>query len=571
MISRQTTTIRDPGLGIVPANAGNIQVKLGICNKGAPNTVYSAGGVTPAKDAVGSGPLLECAAQALQVGAASGLGGQCLLVPLTPSTYGTVTGGFALTGSGTGTVTGSKGPEQVVKVKIILGGTPGTMTFQVAIGSGAYSTTITSGSDPYTLQVTGQYLTKLAFGNVTYVLGDIYTLNLDGTVTRTGSGPATALDTSTHSPVDSYDIRVAITRAGALGAAAFKYSLDGANTYSAEIGVPAGGKYVIPGTGIVLTFAGTFVADDVYAGTATAASFGTSDVTAGFTALLASPLKWGFFHLVGPAATAAAAATLAAIVETQMLAAKAAFRYVRGVIECAQGESDSTIVGTTSLTSFVSEDGRVSIACGDGYVTSQLTGRKERRNGAWAATARYGATKLSSHPGQREGSNGGGALRNVTSLVRDEYKTPALDSIRLLTLQSDPDVSGYFVTDGMTMAQAGSDFSSFMNGRVMDRICVVARAAIGKYLNKDIRLNASGFIDERDAQDIEDEVKAALRSTVFADGDVSQPPECVVSRTDNILSTSTLTVDVSAIPKGYARIINTTLGFTNPALRAAAA
>jgi hypothetical protein len=43
-----------------------------------------------------------------------------------------------------------------------------------------------------------------------------------------------------------------------------------------------------------------------------------------------------------------------------------------------------------------------------------------------------------------------------------------------------------------------------------------------------------------------------------------------VSRTDNILSTSTVNVEVSVIPKGYARIINLTLGFKNPALRAAA-
>jgi hypothetical protein len=567
MISRLNATIRDPGLGIAPANTGRLQMKFGVCNKGAPNTVYSAGGVNPAKDAIGSGPAFEAGAQVLDVA-----GGPVLFTPVTPSTYGTVTGAFTLVGSATATVTGSKGPEQIVRVKIILGGALATMTFQVAIGSGAYGSTVTSGADPYTYQVPGQYFTKLAFAVGTYVTNDIYTLNLDGTVTRTGTGTATLLDGSTHSPVDAYDIRILITKAGALGAAAFQYSLDGGNTYNAggDIGVPAAGKYVIPGTGIVLTFSGTFVAADLYSGTATAASFGTSDLNSAFTAALASPLKWKLFHVVGTAANAAACATLASAVEAQCLAAKAVFKYIRGVIECPQSESDSTIA--TALASFVSEDGRVSIYCGDVYLQSRVTGRKDKRNGAWAYMARLSATKLSSHPGQVERSNGGGALRNVTSIIRNEFNTPALDAARFVTTRDYAEIeSGYFITDGVTFAAAGSDFSSIMNGRVMDRICDVTRAVVINYLNKDIRVDGdTGYIDERDAQDIEDEVRAQLRATIFAEDEVSTPPECAVSRTDNILSTSTVNVEVSVIPKGYARIINLTLGFKNPALRAAA-
>src|SRR5690242_266388 len=122
MISRLNAVIRDPGLGIAPANTGRLQMKFGVVNKGTPNTVYSAGGVNPAKDAVGSGPAFEAGAQVLDVA-----GGPVLFTPVTPSTYGTVTGGFSLTGSGTGTVTGSKGPEQIVRVKIILGGALATM------------------------------------------------------------------------------------------------------------------------------------------------------------------------------------------------------------------------------------------------------------------------------------------------------------------------------------------------------------------------------------------------------------------------------------------------------------
>jgi hypothetical protein len=43
------------------------------------------------------------------------------------------------------------------------------------------------------------------------------------------------------------------------------------------------------------------------------------------------------------------------------------------------------------------------------------------------------------------------------------------------------------------------------------------------------------------------------------------------NRTDNILSTQTLRVSGRCRPLGYAKTINLTLGFTNPALVAAAA
>lgn len=66
------------------------------------------------------------------------------------------------------------------------------------------------------------------------------------------------------SPLNNYDAVVAITTAGAPGAAAFKYSLDGGNTYAGPYAVPASGIYDAVGTGLTLNFAGVFVAGDSY-------------------------------------------------------------------------------------------------------------------------------------------------------------------------------------------------------------------------------------------------------------------------------------------------------------------
>lgn len=554
--------IQDPGLGIVPASAGRTQVKLGFCQKGTPNGIYSAGSVQAAKDALGSGPMLDAVAQVLGVA-----GGPVLAVPLLPLTFGTVTSGFTLVGSGSGTVTGSKGPEQVVAVKIITGGALATATFQVKVGSGSYGSTITTGADPYTYQVPGQQFTKLAFATGTYVANDVYTLNLDGTVTRTGSGTSTLLDGSTHSPVDAYDIRVEIVTAGALGVGAFRYSLDGENNWSGNIQIPAGGKYVIPGTGVVLTFAGTFTLADKYTGVSTGPTCSNTEITAAFTALLANPSEWGFAHVMVTPSSAANAATLSATVAAQTTAAQAAYRYVRSIVECPSTESDSTI--SAAFASFA--DPRVGVCVGDVGLVSPLTGRTHRRNVSWTYTARLSAIKLSTHPGKTKAEDNSGALKNVRSIYRDEAATPLLDEARFVTARTIIGKPGYFITRGRMMASPGSDFGQIMNCRVMDRMCTIARSALIDELNNDVRINGeTGFIDERDAVEIESQVQAKEEAALKSAEDEISSVTVAVSRTDNLLSTSTCNVEISGVPKGYLETIKTNIGFKNPALSASA-
>lgn len=554
-------TIRDPGLGIVAASTGKIQVKAGPTQRGTVNTVLSAGSVNAARTAIGSGPVLEATAQVLTVA-----GGPVYMLPLLVTSLGSVTGAFALAGSGTGTVTGSKGPEQIVKVKIILGGTLTTATFQVAVGSGAYGSTITTGAGPYTYQVPGQQFTNVIFTAGTYVANDVFTINLDGTVTRVGSGTATLLDTSTHSPVDAYDIRVQILTAGGLGAGAFRYSLDGANNYSGSIGIPASGKYVIPDTGVVLTFAGTFTVDDLYTGVTTPPGFANGDLTTALVALRASPLAWGFVHVVGTPSSAANAVTLAGVVGVQTTAAEAEFRYVFALVECPQGESDATIAAAAA--SYV--DARIGIVVGDVDLISPLSGRRQRRNLAWAYAARLSAIKLSSHPGQASAENNGGPLKNVMALYRDERATPALDVARFVTAGNVVG-EGYFITRGKMMASTSSDYQQVMARRVMDRAETVARSGFFQYVNKDLRIDrATGFIDERDAQGIEANVNAKLEAALISEDEASSVAT-VVSRDDNLLSTSILNAEIEITPKGYSETIRVGIGFRNPALQTAAA
>lgn len=568
--------IRDPGLGVVPASAGKTQVKIGVSQAGTANAVYAAGSTQAAKKALGSGPLLEAVLQVLSKG-----GGPVLFVPASISSYGTVAGVgtgsglFKLEGAGTGTVTGSRGPENVVRVKVGTGGALGVATFQVAIGAGSagYGPLVTTGADPYTYTVPGQAFTKLAFAAGTYVAGDIYTLQLDGTVSRTGSGTATLLDGSTNSPVDAYDIWVQIMTPGGLGAGTFRYSLDAAETvdtraWTGSIGIPAGGKFVIPGTGIVLTFAGTFTLADVYKGTATAAGYTVSEFNTAANAILVNPSEWGLMHAVGKPANAAGALTLAAAMGAIMDTARAGFRFVRGVVECPQEEGDTTI--KTTFANFVHD--RVGVVVGDHDLVSIVSGRTERRSLAWSYMARLSGTKLSIHPGQLDTEDGGGPLRGVTRLYRDEFATPGLDDARFVTAQTYPGYPGYYIVRGMMMAQPGSDYEEIQNCRVMDRAATIIRSACLPYLNKPIRIDSeTGGIYEPDAQGIEAMVEQKLRNALLGSEDEASAANFTVSRTDDILATKTMSGEGDITPKGYPRTIRIDLGFVNPALQAAAA
>jgi hypothetical protein len=104
---------------------------------------------------------------------------------------------------------------------------------------------------------------------------------------------------------------------------------------------------VVPDTGLVFTFAGTQTVADTFTFTTTGATYTGSDFTNAMTAILADPRTWAFIHLIGQAASSAAAATLFATVDSQMSTAANAFRYVSCVYEWPQ-DTDANLISATA-------------------------------------------------------------------------------------------------------------------------------------------------------------------------------------------------------------------------------
>jgi len=166
-------TIQDGALGVVETNDTGVQAKIGVCSLGTPNQVYTFADPTALQAALGTGPLVEAAVEALQEG-----GGPIVCVPATPSVAGT---NGAVTHAGTGTsvmtVTGTPKDSYEVIAKVTNPGTvtAGDGTFQYSLDKGRTWSGDIAGTATYAVPNTGLTLNFTTASAATLVKDDTYT------------------------------------------------------------------------------------------------------------------------------------------------------------------------------------------------------------------------------------------------------------------------------------------------------------------------------------------------------------------------------------------------------------
>ena len=549
-------TVRDGGLGLVTPGTGKLQAKIGPCPLGVVNSV----GVVVDKDTLQKlygkgGPAPEAAALALDVAAGKSAG--VMMVPVNPSTYGTASA-VTHTGPGTGTMTVAIKPSQALQIRCIAGGSSSTSTWQTSTDGGVtWGATWTAAA---TTQLPGASFVTLAFGAGTAVTGDVVTIATTGT-TALASGTGTLVPTlSSACPLDAYTASIIITAGGALGVAMFTITLDGGTVTVGPQVIPASGTYVVPDTGLVLTFSGTFTAGDTYSFTTTTASFTNTDLTNAFNAMVADPRRPRFLHVVGAASSVANAAAQLAALDALMIGAVSSFEFMRALIEVPTDTDANTLAAFAASASV-----RVGACAAFHKVTSTLNGRVQSRNSAWSIAARAGSVAAQEDLGRVAS----GSLPGVVSLQRDEQATQGLDAGRFCTLRTMPGRNGFFITNGRLFANAGSDFIYWQYGIVMDQVSLAFNLSLVQFINETVRVNSDGTIAEKDAQAIEARLKSDIINQIDAGAVVDL--SVVVDRTVNVLSTSKLAVKCRAIPNGYAKFVDADVGFQNSSLSVKAA
>ncbi len=411
---------------------------------------------------------------------------------------------------------------------------------------------------------------------VIFIRTNATTLGSFGTIVTTGvtGTSVVAVDATTH-PNDDYEVAVRIVAGGVRGTAGITYqeSLDGGRTWSAVKALGVATSIIVAGSGgVAFTLAaGTLVANDTWSVRGNAPLWSAADLAAALDALKASNMPWEACLVVGPI-DATALSTIDG--KAAAMAALGKYRYFIGNTRMPNpGETEAAyktaldgIFGGLSSKS-------ISLWAGAAKVVSSVNYRKYRRPVAMPVAAMLANVSPEINIAQLDvGHLDGVEIRdsNGNPDEHDETINPGLDDSRFGTLRTWEGEAGVFANWPRIFASAGSDFQLVPFRRVMNIFCETLRGYMIRRIAKPIRVDkVTGYILEADALEIEAGAGAILRAVIMQKPMASKVA-FVLSRTDNLLSTQTLTGDGRLTPLGYPKFINLSLGFNNPALRVVA-
>jgi hypothetical protein len=404
--------------------------------------------------------------------------------------------------------------------------------------------------------------------------GPVYGLRMTGTappapistVTKTAVSSSTGTITVAGTPLDSYDVRVEIRVTGALGAAQFRYSLDGGLEYSEQIIAPSGGTYALANTGLTLTFvpgAGPIVFEkgDVHTFATVEQTFTTTTLATAMDVVLADNTGLAAIVLSGRIETASAAATIAAAAATHASALFQRYRPIRFMMDAG---GDIIATTKTAFASFTST--RVLRGYGRSILTSgkPIVGRGSPKASVVRAIAARAADSLISTDLAWYSA---GPLPGVQAITHNEYLQELMDGEGYATLRTHQGEPGFYITNARLSSPAGSDYQFWQHGRLMDVATATTYRALLPFLSSIIGTLADGTIDPLYAVIIEDKARDALR-TVLQDPDNAQGLQGHVSALDvkvdrktNVLASNTIKVKVAIRPHAYAKFIVNELSF----------
>lgn len=520
---------------------------------------------------IAGGPVLACKAATVTAGArAAG----CATEGAGTAAAGTLTAGGGNTSTAVPALTGTPLVPHAVLIEVVddASNIAGNPAVRISIDGGIHWYADDATNVSATPTAIGDTGLLLAWTDGTFVDGDTWTAyGANGASHAEATGAS--VPTFSGTPVDAYDVRVKVTRATTTagnGEGAVRYSLDGGVTYQPEQPVPANRAVVLGNSGLTATFsAASMVAGDIYHFWTAAPEWDATTLAAALAALAASSIDHEFPQIAEPVNY-----TTAGTLKTSMegLRTSGIYRWAlasaRDQGASLQGESVSAwqteLLGASpGFTAFNSN--LVAITAGYALLT-MMDGSKLRRPVAWIIGPRLallrdvtGRSGLAEHPGRvRTGSLDG---IEQGDLIHDLRTLTALAPGRFMGAQSFNGRSGYFATS-TTMAQAGSDYRTIMNVRVVVEGSRVGINRLQTLINEDFRTATGGVIDRRDASAVDAYLTGELRAAMV-ESNLASDATAQVNRTDNILSTETLRAALRIRPKGYATTIEATIGLTS--------
>lgn len=421
------------------------------------------------------------------------------------------------------------------------------------------------------IETTGDPVVIVPTGSTT--AGDYGAVD-DDDVTGTANG--TIVETPATAPLDDYEVAVRITLGGTTGTGPISYqtSLDDGRNWGPVTSLGTGLTIAIAGTGVSfdVTTAKTLVTGDQFTCRTTAPAPNSTELGTALAALQASAVTWELVHIATPID-----ATLFDLVETKIAAMAAAGKlraWIGSVAVPTIAQTEATYLSTLT-SAFAAKSTVVGELCAGGVkLVSSVSGRKYKRPVSFAiASLEASVAEHINIADINLGSIVGASIVDLNGNPdeHDESVNPGLDDVGFTVLRSWEGYSGVYVNRPRIFSSSGSDYDIMPKRRVMNLARTATRAYLTRRLNQPVLVDATtGFILESEALEIEAGGRAAMAAVLGAAPKASGW-SFVLSRTDNLLSTKTLTVTDRVIPLAYVEFIEETIGFENPALRVQAA
>lgn len=384
------------------------------------------------------------------------------------------------------------------------------------------------------------------------------------------TGTSVVTTTAATEPLDDYEAAVEIVKGGTVGTEGitYRWSLDGGRTWSPVTALGTATALAIAGSGVSFDLAAGDLEDgDAWSVVTTAPQWDATELGTALDALRDSAVFWELVHVVG-----ALDGTSFDTVDMKVagMATRGKYRAWIGSFRMptpAESEADYL---TAFSTAFASKSTVHGVVCaGACKLTSSVSGRKYRRPAAFAIAAREASVSEEVNTADVNlGTLAGVSIvdANGNPDEHDESVSPGLDDARACVLRTWEGLAGVYINRPRLLSPEGSDFQLLPHRRVLNITHAALRAYFLRRLNKPVRVDrATGFILESDAREIEAGARAAMRA-VLGGKPKASGWEFALSRTDNLLSTKTMTGQARVIPLAYPEFIDLEVGFMNPAL-----
>lgn len=382
-----------------------------------------------------------------------------------------------------------------------------------------------------------------------------------GTIDDAGvTGTASVAEGATE-PDGTFDVVVEILTGGALGTAGiiFRYSLDGGTSWSADQALGTSLTMTLShGVSFALTSSSsTLVAGDTWTVTTSAPKVLTGDLTAALAALKEYPGEW-----LRVLVLCEADATILGQLDTWAKSFHAEGKYPEIITNTRPrnlGASESRATYQTALAAIATAASSTEImCCADQCEMVQSDGWRVRMPVSISAAIRSMIIDDSQYGEARSLPALPGVFITTAAGDRDyhdEAQHGGLDALGftvLRTYRGRPLTPGVFLCNTRTMGGSTSDFAFFSRSAILNRIIESGYSLLGPKLSMTVLLNEEGTIREDVAASIEQSVESELR-TIYADPGRVSGVRFRLSRTDNILSTNTLTFNIDAQPLGVVK------------------